>query len=98
MMHPYREAEAPEESETEKVIRQTEREMLETFARLLSESNPHELDPLTARIGRLAHERRLAIQLEFHRRMRDPRPFAFIVTADGILERVPTPKRSNDRG
>lgn len=92
MSQPYRTAEEPEESETAKVARQAEREMLETFARLLSETNPHEIGQHIRRLDLLAHERRLAIRLECARRMIMPTAFSFVVV-DGVLERAPVPSR-----
>lgn len=88
MADPYRMPEDPEESATMKVVRDAEREMFETFARILSTTDPRDFGPLVNRLDRLAHERCLGIRLETMRRMRPPGPFAFVVTADGMIERV----------
>jgi hypothetical protein len=94
MTHPYRVNDAPM-SATEKVARDAEREMLETFARILSTTDPRELDPLVARLDRLAHERCLAIRLEVRRREIDFRPRSFVVTAEGLIEEVEDPRTTS---
>lgn len=58
-------------SATMKVARDAEREMVETFARILAETDPRELDSHLRHLDHLAHERRLAIQFEAARVMRD---------------------------
>lgn len=86
--HPYRTPEERgEESETMKLIKQLDREMLERFAMLLSETNPHCIDEHTRKLSLLAHERRLAIQLETARVMRFGHPTTFAVV-DGMLTPV----------
>ena len=86
MVDPYRTNE--ETSEVEKVARLAEREMMELFARLLSETNPHEISRIVTRLDRLAHERALALRIEAQRRMYDWKPRSFVVNADGLIVEV----------
>jgi hypothetical protein len=91
-MDPYRLPALEGESETMKVAKRAEHEMLDTFARILSAKEPAELEMLVPRLDRLAHERLLALRFEARRRMTTIAPLAFTVTADGQIVEVPRPE------
>lgn len=98
MADSYRSPESDPPSETEKVARQAEREMMAAFAGLLSVSDPREIGPFITRLDHLAHERCLAIRLEAHRRMWDFKPRSFVVTDEGLIVEASSPSGDDHRG
>lgn len=91
-MDPYRLPESAEESATMKVVRDAEREMIDIFARLLSTTDPPEIEHCVSRIDALAHERALGLRLEAARRMVFASEYKFIVK-DDIVQRAPEPEQ-----